>query len=125
MNAQPHESVPGLEPTEASRVSDALSGRLTSLLDLQLTLSTSTGTWSGPNFLSVHEMLDTHGGPVRGMTDAVAERIRTLGGVPMGTPAAIVAGDLGRLRADTESVYVHLKALEPVFAGIVRTTAMR
>lgn len=120
MNSQPHRTVPGLEEATAGKVVGVLQPRLFSLLDLQLTLKHVHWNVVGPSFLSVHEMLDTMVDPVREMTDTVAERIRTLGGIPRGTPGAIVASrtwdDYG---LDTESVYVHLKALEPVFSGIV------
>ena len=120
MNSQPHTTVPGLDQETATRVVGALRPRLFSLLDLQLTLKHVHWNVVGPSFLSVHEMLDTMVGPVRDMTDATAERIRTLGGVPRGTPGAIVAGrDWDDYGLDTESVYVHLKALDPVFTGIV------
>lgn len=120
MNSQPHTTVPGLDEATAEKVVGILRPRLFSLLDLQLTLKHVHWNVVGPSFLSVHEMLDTMVGPVREMTDTVAERMRTLGGIPRGTPGAIVAGRTwDDYDLDTESVYVHLKALEPVFAGIV------
>ena len=54
------------------------------------------------------------------MTDAVAERIATLGGVPNGLPGALVASrdwddyELGR--ADTQA---HLGALDLVYRGVI------
>lgn len=120
MNSQPHDSVPGLDADKAGTAVTALDGRLVALTDLHLTLKHIHWNVVGPNFLSVHEMLDTMVGPVREMTDEVAERMRTLGGVPVGTPAAIVAKrtweDYGLL---TESVYVHLKELDAVFDGVI------
>ncbi len=40
------------------------------------------------NFIAVHVMLDPPVDAVRAMTDAVAERIATIGGQPKGTPGA-------------------------------------
>lgn len=120
MNSRPHTTVPGLDGGDADAVVEVLNGRLVSLIDLQLTLKHVHWNVVGPGFLSVHEMLDSMVGPVRDMTDEVAERMRTLGGSPRGTPAAVATArswddyDLG-----TEAVYVHLKALDVVFCGIV------
>lgn len=120
MNNEPHKNVPGLGAAEADKVVGVLQPRLVSLLDLQLTLKHVHWNVVGPNFLSVHEMLDTMVGPVRDMTDETAERIRTLGGIPKGTPQAIVDGRSWRdYELETESVYVHLQALDPVFSGII------
>ncbi len=120
MNSQPHTTVPGLGPEDAGAVVEVLEGRLVSLIDLQLTLKHVHWNVVGPGFLSVHEMLDTMVGPVRDMTDAVAERMRTLGGSPKGTPGAVVAGrSWDDYELGTDAVYVHLKHLDRVFSGIV------
>ncbi len=120
MNAQPHNTVPGLERGEADSVVHTLEGRLVSLIDLQLTLKHVHWNVVGPGFLSVHEMLDSMVGPVRKMTDEVAERMRTLGGSPTGTPAAVAgARSWGDYSLGTEAVYVHLKALDEVFCGVI------
>lgn len=120
MNSQPHNTVPGLSTEDADAVVNALGSRLVSLIDLQLTLKHVHWNVVGPGFLSVHEMLDRMVGPVRDMTDAVAERMRTLGGSPKGTPAAIVAGrHWDDYALGTDAVYVHLKELDRVFSGIV------
>src|SRR5690606_18665453 len=74
----------------------------------------------GPQFMSVHQMLDPQVEAVRLMVDETAERIATLGGSPMGTPGALVSQrswddyDLGRADA-----IAHLGALDMVYAGIV------
>jgi starvation-inducible DNA-binding protein len=120
MNSLPHRTVPGLRTEDADAVVAILDTRLTSLIDLQLTIKHVHWNVVGPGFLSVHEMLDDMVGPVREMTDSAAERMRILGGSPMGTPAAVVARrswedyELG-----TDAVYVHLKALDRVFSGII------
>ena len=64
-------------------------------------------------------MLDPQVDAVRGMTDTLAERIATLGGVPKGTPKAIVDTrtwddyDLGKAL-----VKDHLVALDKVYIGV-------
>ena len=64
-------------------------------------------------------MLDLQVEAVREMTDTVAERIATLGGVPVGTPKSIVE----RRRWDDYSVGKglvtdHLTALDKVYNGV-------
>ena len=82
-------TVPGLSKAPAKAVIEALEQRLAALIDLQLTLKHVHWNVVGANFIGVHEMLDPQVDAVREMTDDIAERIATLGGVPVGTPAAV------------------------------------
>jgi len=120
MSSQPHRSVPGIEPETAAHVSATLQNRLVSLLDLQLTLKHIHWNVVGSSFLSVHEMLDEQVAPVRGMSDDLAERIATLGGVPDGTPGAIVRSrswdDYPHGRA---TFLTHLHELDLVYDGVI------
>lgn len=104
----------------AGEVTERLQDRLISMLDLQLTLKHVHWNVVGPNFISVHEMLDPQVDKVREMSDELAERIATCGGVPAGTPGAVVSGrrweDYSLDRASTED---HLVALDAVYAGII------
>jgi len=64
-------------------------------------------------------MLDPQVDGVRDMTDTIAERIATLGGVPEGTPQAIVSKrtwDDYKLGKDL--VMNHLAALDKVYNGV-------
>ncbi len=112
-------TAPGMDNESAKRTIDILQQRLTALLDLQLTLKHIHWNVVGPNFIGVHEMLDPQVDSVRGMTDTLAERIATLGGVPKGTPKSIVDArswddyDLGRAL-----VKDHLIALDNVYKGV-------
>lgn len=113
-------TVPGLSAAEGEEVADALQGRLVSLIDLGLTLKHIHWNVVGPSFIGVHEMLDPQYAAVAEMTDALAERIATLGGVPSGLPGRLVESrtwddyDLGR--ADTQA---HLGALDQVYIGVI------
>lgn len=113
-------TVPGLDDSSADKVRTHLQNRLVALIDLQLTLKHVHWNVVGPNFIAVHEMLDPHVDAVRLMTDAIAERIATLGGTPVGTPGFVASTrtweeyDLGR--ADVES---HLTALDRVYDGVI------
>ncbi|MFI5828056.1 Dps family protein [Streptomyces sp. NPDC051578] len=116
----PHYTVPGMSKEEAVRVVDVLRMRLHSLNDLALTLKHVHWNVVGPHFIAVHEMLDPQVDAVREMIDTTAERISTLGGVPAGTPGALVAertwDDYGVGRADAVA---HLGALDLVYAGVI------
>jgi starvation-inducible DNA-binding protein len=109
----------GLESADARKVADQLQQRLDALTELGLTLKHVHWNVVGPGFLAVHEMLDEHVAKVRDMTDEVAERIATLGGIPNGLPGMIVSRrdrddyDLGRA-----VVPAHLGALDKMFEEV-------
>lgn len=113
-------TVPKITGANAGKATDILQDRLYSLLDLQLTLKHIHWNVTGPTFIAVHEMLDPQVLSVRDMSDAVAERIATLGAAPWGTPGAIVEGrgwddyDLGR-----DSTEAHLTKLDAVYRGVI------
>jgi starvation-inducible DNA-binding protein len=113
-------SIPGMSPENARKVRDRLQQRLVALIDLELTLKHVHWNVVGPNFIGVHEMLDPQVASVRGMVDAVAERIATLGGSPVGTPGFVAShrswDDYSILRATTLE---HLGALDLVYDGVV------
>ncbi len=112
-------TAPGLADANASKAIEILEGRMVALIDLGLTLKHIHWNVVGPNFIGVHEMLDPQVEAVREMVDQVAERIATLGGVPVGTPAAVVKRrnwedySLGKAL-----VAEHLGALDIVYSGV-------
>ncbi len=113
-------TAPGLAPETAQKISEILQERLNSLTDLHLTLKHIHWNVVGPNFIAVHEMLDTQVDAVREMADEVAERIATLGHTPVGTPGAVASGrtwkDYSLGRATTSQ---HLAGLDLVYNGVV------
>lgn len=118
--AEPRYTVPGLETDEAATVIALLQDRLHALNDLALTLKHAHWNVVGPHFIAVHLMLDPQVDAVRAMVDTTAERIATLGGSPLGTPGAIVAGrtwddySIGR-----DDAIAHLGALDEVYTGVI------
>ncbi|MDP9406038.1 MAG: DNA starvation/stationary phase protection protein [Actinomycetota bacterium] len=112
-------TVPGLDPEDGTKVADLLQQRLNALLDLQLTLKHIHWNVIGPSFIGVHEMLDPQVEAVRAMSDAVAERIATLGHEPVGTPGYVASrrawDDYELGRAGTQE---HLSALDLVYTGV-------
>jgi starvation-inducible DNA-binding protein len=119
----PQYTVPGMSLESAARVIELLQMRLHAHNDLHLTLKHVHWNVVGPHFIAVHEMIDPQVDAVRAMADDVAERIATLGGSPVGTPAALVEArtwneySLGR--ATTQE---HLGALELVYRGVIGDT---
>ncbi len=113
-------SVPGLDDAAAEKARTILQERLVALIDLQLTLKHVHWNVIGPNFIGVHEMLDPHTVAVRDMTDAMAERIATLGGEPVGTPGFVAStrtwDEYDLKRADAKT---HLTALNSVYDGVI------
>ena len=116
----PRYTVPSLTPEEGAQVAEILQQRLHALNDLHLTLKHVHWNVVGPHFIGVHEMLDPQVDAVRAMVDQIAERIATLGVVPVGTPGALVAArtwedySLGRAPA-----IKHLAALDDVYDGVI------
>lgn len=112
-------TAPGMSNDEAQKTIVVLQHRLVALLDLQLTLKHIHWNVVGPNFIGVHEMLDPQVDAVREMTDTIAERIATLGGVPDGTPKAIVEGrNWDDYKLGKGLVTEHLVALDKVYNGV-------
>lgn len=114
------QTLKGLDEPTTQKVLDVLEPRLASLVDLQLTLKHIHWNVTGPNFVAIHEMLDPQTEMVRLATDALAERIATLGGTPVGTPGHVVEVrtwdeyDLG-----TADAMDHLAKLDAVYDGII------
>lgn len=112
-------TVPGMDKSDADQVIEILERRMRSLVDLSLTLKHVHWNVVGPNFIAVHEMLDPQVDSVRLMVDAIAERIATLGGVPVGTPGALVDGrDWDDYSLGRALVTEHLAALDIVYNGV-------
>ncbi len=113
-------TVPTLTSAQGAKVADALQERLGSLIDLSLTLKHIHWNVVGPNFISVHQMLDPQYAGVSLMADETAERIATLGGSPSGVPGKLVErrtwDDYSLDRADS---ITHLAALDVVYEGVI------
>jgi starvation-inducible DNA-binding protein len=115
-----HYAPAGLNTGEAEKLATILQERLSSLIDLSLTLKHVHWNVVGSGFIAVHEMMDAQTEAARAMVDAVAERITTLGGVAGGLATQVVemrsADDeyaLGRA-----PVMAHLGALDKVYQRI-------
>lgn len=113
-------TVPGIPETDAKKLIDELQARLTDYNDLHLILKHAHWNVTGPNFIAVHEMIDPQVELVRGYADEVAERVSTLGGSPLGTPAGHIenrtplAYDVNR-----GSTQDHLAELNEVYTKVI------
>jgi len=112
-------TAPGLKEDAAQKAIALLDDRLVALIDLQLTLKHVHWNVVGPNFIGVHEMLDPQVDAVREMTDTIAERIATLGGVPEGTPEAVVRKRSWKDYSIGKGLVAeHLSELDKVYNGV-------
>jgi starvation-inducible DNA-binding protein len=112
-------TVPGMDEKAAEKTISVLDNRMVALIDLALTLKHVHWNVVGPNFIGVHEMLDPQVEAVREMVDTIAERIATLGGVPVGTPKSLVdRRDWDDYSLGKGLVMEHLNALDAVYNGL-------
>ena len=117
----PTTTIAGLSDEQSVSIISILQERLAALLDLQLTLKHIHWNVVGVNFISIHEFLDPQVDAVRLMSDAVAERIATLGGEPLRTPGAITKfRTWDDYSLNREPTVRHLSALDDVYSGVVR-----
>ncbi|WP_110181289.1 Dps family protein [Nocardioides solisilvae] len=113
-------NVPGMSAKDSETVVQALQDRLYAYNDLHLTLKHVHWNVVGPNFIGVHEMIDPQVEAVRNFADDAAERIATMGGVPIGTPGRLVehrSWDEYSIGRDTAQA--HLGALDLVYVGVI------
>jgi starvation-inducible DNA-binding protein len=109
-----------MDDKASSRVIEILQDRLVGTIDLQLTLKHIHWNVVGMNFIAIHEMLDPQVDAVRAQSDAIAERIATLGGEPIGTPGAIVARRTwDDYPLNREPTVRHLAELDDVYTGVI------
>lgn len=109
-----------LDLDNAEKVATILQERLSSLIDLSLTLKHVHWNVVGSGFIAIHELMDRQTDTVRELVDEVAERITTLGGIAAGLPEQIATTrdaeedySLGRA-----PVAAHLGALDKVYERV-------
>jgi starvation-inducible DNA-binding protein len=94
---------------------EPLFDRLIALVDLSLTLNHIHWNVVGPHFIGAHELLDRQLEEIREMVDAIAERIATMGGTPIGTPGHVARSrDWDDYALAKATVPEHLAALDVV-----------
>jgi len=97
----------------------ALGARLADAIDLALAIKHAHWNVRGPEFIAVHEMLDTLRGEVDEHVDTMAERISQLAGSPQGTLQAVAgATSLPAYPVAAKGITPHLTALADRFGAL-------
>lgn len=99
----------------------ALNGTLVDMIDLTNSVRMAHWTMKGPNFIGLHEMLETFYNDLFNTSDEVAERLVQLGGTPDGTSQLV--GERTRLSPypqQTTYTLDHVKELADRFAALAK-----
>lgn len=113
-------TIPGMSESEGRQAAELLQGRLSALIDTQLTLKHIHWNVVGPTFIGVHEMLDPQYAGVSTMVDDVAERIAALGREPIGTAGFVAKNrDTDDYVINRAGVMEHLGALDLVYSRVI------
>jgi starvation-inducible DNA-binding protein len=111
-----HNSLPSNAKTVAI---DLLSARLSDAIDLALLTKQAHWNVKGPQFIAVHEMLDTFRDELDEHTDTMAERIVQLGGTALGTTQTVAKGtSLKPYPTDIHAIPDHLAALIERYSAV-------
>jgi starvation-inducible DNA-binding protein len=99
--------------SNAKKVSiDVLNARLADAIDLALLTKQAHWNLKGPQFIAIHEMLDTFRNALNEHVDTVAERAVQLGGVALGTSQVVAEkSTLAPYPTDISTTADHLEAL--------------
>jgi starvation-inducible DNA-binding protein len=100
-------------PSNAKSVSiKVLNARLADGIDLALLTKQAHWNIKGPQFIALHEMIDTFRTEIDGHVDTMAERVVQLGGTALGTTQEVAKGtSLPAYPTDIYSSKDHLAAL--------------
>ncbi len=92
-----------LKPAATKEVAGAMNAVLADVFALYLKTKNFHWHMSGPHFRDYHLLLDEHGDQIFAMTDAIAERVRKIGGTTLRS-----VGHIARLQriADNDAEYV-------------------
>lgn len=107
--------------TRASSI-EVLNARLADAIDLALITKQAHWNVKGPQFIAIHEMLDTFRAELDGHVDTIAERAVQLGGTAYGT-SQVVAKDtkLAPYPTDIHKTRDHLAALIDAYATAAKS----
>lgn len=99
------------EKTRAASV-ELLNARLADGIDLALATKQAHWNLRGPNFIAIHELLDTFRDELDAGNDLMAERVSQLGGVALGTTQVVTdATTVPPYPVDIFTIEDHLDAL--------------
>lgn len=105
-------NVKGLEDNARKTSIETLNARVSDSIALGLAIKQAHWNMKGPNFIAVHEFLDTVYGRVLEQTDVMAERVQILDGRAMGTAEVVTnSTTLKPYPTDMTKVQDHLSQL--------------
>ena len=111
-----------LESNTKTTVIALLNARLADAIDLALMTKQAHWNLRGPQFITVHDMLDSFRTEIDGHVDTVAERVAQLGGIALGTTQTVAkASGLKAYPTDIVSVEDHLAALSERYGDIANS----
>lgn len=107
----------GLKANAKAVSIEILNARLADAIDLALLTKQAHWNLKGPQFIAIHEMLDTFRTDLDEHVDTMAERVVQLGGMAAGTTQAVAkATSLEAYPADITAIKDHLEALADRYA---------
>jgi starvation-inducible DNA-binding protein len=102
----------GLKSNAKTVSIEVLNARLADGIDLALLTKQAHWNIKGPQFIALHEMIDTFRTEIDGHVDTIAERVVQLGGTALGTTQAVsAASKLAAYPTDIHKSKDHLAAL--------------
>jgi starvation-inducible DNA-binding protein len=118
-NYQTHNDLPSNVKATSIAI---LNARLADAIDLALLTKQAHWNIKGPNFIALHEMIDSFRSELDTHVDTMAERIVQLGGTALGTTQAVAAATtLAPYPTDIHKTKDHLAALIERYADVGST----
>lgn len=99
-----------------------LNARLADAIDLALLTKQAHWNIKGPQFIALHEMIDSFRTEIDGHVDTMAERVVQLGGTALGTTQAVAkTTTLAPYPTDIHKSHDHLRALIERYGKVANT----